>query len=173
MIAGSACPRALDRFRSGIRWSVAMTDVPAPVAKAKRSASGATATIAATGHPSPVSRIPVLAGVTTRTFRSDTDAARPYTLAGVRRPRLRCRRRRDACTKALVLLEREAVRGRSAHRCRGLRLGKASALFVAGLSTAAEDVSIGLARGKLPVIVASSGRGRSLSGNCPGWFQQS
>ena len=44
-----------------------MGDVSAAVAEAKRSVAGATAAIAATEHPSPVSRIPVRAGVT-RTF---------------------------------------------------------------------------------------------------------
>lgn len=65
-----------------------MNHIPAAVAKAERSEAEATAACAATEHPTPVLIILVLDGPA-RIFLSAADTSRPYTLAGVRRPRLR------------------------------------------------------------------------------------
>ena len=75
-----------------------MGNVPAAVATGARTATEATAaTFVAMEHPSPVSIIPPRGGnaiveISFTIFCSPTEA-RPYTLAGVRLPRLRCRRR--------------------------------------------------------------------------------
>ena len=60
-----------------------MGNVPVAVPKGTWRTTGATAAFAAMERPSPVSKIPVLAGVT-RTFWADAGASKPYTLAGVR-----------------------------------------------------------------------------------------
>ncbi len=65
-----------------------MDNVSAAVAEAERSEAGATAACAATEHPSPVFIILVLDGPA-RIFLSAADTSKPYTLPGVRRPKLR------------------------------------------------------------------------------------
>jgi len=68
-----------------------MDNVSAVVAEAERSEAGATAAWAATEHPLPVFIILVRDGPA-RTFWSAADTSKPYTLPGVRRPKLRWRR---------------------------------------------------------------------------------
>ena len=75
-----------------------MGNVSAAVAEGARRATGATAAMfVAMEHPSPVSIIPPRGGnAILEIIFADfclPNGARPYTLAGVRLPRLRCRRR--------------------------------------------------------------------------------
>lgn len=60
-----------------------MGNISAAVAEGARRAIGATAAFAATKHPPPVSKIPILAGVA-RTLWTDAEGARPHTLASIR-----------------------------------------------------------------------------------------
>jgi hypothetical protein len=68
-----------------------MGNVPAAVAEGARRATGATAAFAATDRPPPVLILSLLAG-RTRSLSPDPGSAWPYTLAGVHRSRLVCRR---------------------------------------------------------------------------------
>ena len=65
-----------------------MGNVLAAVAEAERSEAGATAACAATERPSPVLII-IDFGRWARIFLSAADTSKPYTLPGVRRPKLR------------------------------------------------------------------------------------
>jgi hypothetical protein len=83
-----------------------MGNVPAAVAEGTRRATGAT-TLSATEHPSPVLILSHLAGRTRSLLPAP--GARPYTLAGVRRSKLLCRRLCRCLDCGQVRIDKEYV----------------------------------------------------------------